>query len=272
MTQDTNQGTGQSNQAVPPVTAPIVDAGVPQVNYGFVEDKPQGEQLDFGLQAGTAKLTKFEFNPNGGSEGSPQDCLDIVIDINGKTMSGRVFPVTRAFDNGNEVTDPRHPEFQKALSLVNGNIVHILKAFTDEAAIRTALSAPITNFEQFARTCQALLPNNFATMPLDVFLQYEWEIREDNDRTWLRLPKNVKHGAWICAHIPPVDGDWTDTITGGRLVYKDGANNEHPFTRGKWFMESTFAKLQKQEGLETMNTNTPPGAVGPTSVPGNTNW
>lgn len=265
-----NQDFGQAGATPQPVPQPegLPVTEQPLVGYGYVEDTPQTEQLGFGLQAGTARLSKFEFNPNGGAEGAEQDCVDIVVSISGRDMNARTFPVTRAYDNNVEITDPRHPEFQKALKVMNANIIHILKTFVTDEAIRTALSTPITSFEQFIRTCTALLPNGYQEVPLDTFLQYEWQIREDNDRTWLRLPKNIKHGHWLCKHVPPVNGDWTEKITGGRLTYVDGSNNEHPFIRGKWFTESAFARKQEQQGVQSLDTGT--GDQAPTS--GGNNW
>jgi len=239
--------------------------------YGFEDDKPeQGGGLQFGLNSGVTTLTKFEFNPNGGAEGAPQEALDVVLNVNGRDVSYRMFPVTKAFDENNEeVTDPRHPAMKKAMREFNAVVVHILHAFVEKEAIRTALNNPIASFQQFCTVAKNILPQDFATKPLDIFAQWQWQITGDNDKTYLRLPKNVKHGKWICAHIPPV-GQWKEQRLNGGLVYVDDENNKHPFKRQKWFMDNKFAAQQVDPSLEAVHT-TEESASGEASA-GGTKW
>lgn len=178
-----------------------------------------------------------------------------------------MFPVTRAYDDdGNEVVDPRHPAFQKSMKDFNAVITHILKAFVTEDDIRNTFSVPIAGFEQYCSVAASLLPAGYNDMLLDIFSQYQWEIGENSDRTWLHLPKNMKHGYWLTRHVIPV-GDWKERVLNGKLNYLDDSSNVHPFERSKWFMESNFARLQKEAGLEDTGT---PAATAPGTAPGTT--
>ena len=238
--------------------------------YGYEDDNQQsGGGLQFGLNAGVSYMTKFEFNPNGGRDGAEQEALDVVFNVNNRDISYRMFPVTKAFDKGVEVTDTRHPAFKKAIKDFNSIIVHVLHAFVSKEAIKTALSSPISNFKQFCVITRSVLPNEFEKKSLDIFAQWQWVISGDNEKTYLRLPKNMKHGKWLCPHIPPTGGQWKEIRLNGALAYKDEKNNKHPFIRKKWFMESNFSEQQGDDILNDIDTS---AHTTENASPENTNW
>ena len=241
-----------------------------EFGYGYEDDNPSiGGGLTFGLMAGVSILTKFEFNPNGGKEGAAQEALDIAFKTSGKDISYRMFPVTKAFDKGEEVTDVRHPAMKQAMKDFNSIIVHVLHAFVTKDAIKTALNTgPITSFQQFCSVARSILPQDFDKKPLDLFAQWQWVISGDNDKTYLRLPKNMKHGKWVCAHIPPEGGQWNEVRLNGALKYRDEKNHIHPFQRTKWFMDSRFAEQQGDETLDNID----PGAHETGTTPTPENW
>lgn len=226
-------------------------------SYGYEDDGgQQSGGLSFGLNAGVTNMVKFEFNPNGGKDGAEGEALDVVFNINGKDVSYRMFPVTKTFDKNNvEITDPRHPEMKRAMKEFNAVIVHILHAFVSKETLKVALGVPIGSFKQFCNVATNVLPKNFNEVNLDIFAQWQWQLTGDNNKTYLRLPKNMKHGKWVCPHIPPVGGEWEELRLNGALSYKDTDGNKHPFSRQKWFMESNFAEQQAEdEGLESIDT------------------
>lgn len=221
--------------------------------YGYTDDNQEiAPGLQFGLNAGCAYLTKFEFNPNGGKDGAAQECLDIVFTVNGKEISYRKFPVIKAFDtDGNEITDTKHPKMVEAIRDFNSIITHILHAFVDKEVIKNAMSVPIKSFKQFCDIAKSILPKGFETQKNDIFAQWQWQITGDNEKTYLRLPQNMKQGKWLCKAVEPV-GQWNEVITKNRLktlTYVDDNGNVHPFTRSQWFMESNFAKQQVDETI-----------------------
>ena len=226
--------------------------------YGYESDKPAtGARIKFGLNSGVTRMVKFEYNDKAGKDGTDGEALDIVFSIDGNETSYRLFPVTRAYDDKNNIIeDVRHPAFIKARKDFNANMTHILKAFISEEDLKKAFSQPIENFKRFCEVAKAALPPNFDKMILDVFGQYQYSITGDNDRTWIRLPKNVKHGRWICRHIPAKSGVWKEIRPNDNLKYVDIVKNEtgeiieenyHPFTRTEWYMNSNFANQITEE-------------------------
>ena len=144
--------------------------------YGYETDEVKQSNLGFGLN-NNCYLTKFVFNPNGGKDGAEQECLDIVFNINGTEKSYRKFPIVKAFGKNNEeITDPNAPEFRDALKDLNATIFHIVHCFVSEDVYKAALARPITSFKQFCDIVSNLLPKDFNTKKLDIFLQYQYNI------------------------------------------------------------------------------------------------
>ena len=75
-------------------------------------------------------------------------------------------------------------------------------------------------------------------MPVDVFLQYQWSPKGDNTKTFVELPKNVKHGIFICKSLQE---EFTEERTATHVRYLTAEGAVHPFKRGQWFVGSAFA-------------------------------
>jgi len=236
------------------------------VGYGYADDTVRQNNLKFGLNTNTF-LTKFEYIPNGGKDGAQQDALDIVFNINGTERSYRMFPVVKAFGkDGQEITDPTAPEFRELMIDQNSKVVHILHCFVEKDYIKAALnSKPDQTFKEYAQTASKLLPKDFQKKELDIFLQYQWQIQEGRDRTYLELPKKMKYGSWLCPHKPgnwkeerkenPSDGD------SKALKYVNERGEEHPFTKNGWFMSHDFAKQQGATGAPATAPSTAAAAM-----------
>lgn len=259
--------------------------------YGYIDDEEQvggGSNLSFGLNAGTCFMTKFEGINNAGKDGAEGIALEIIFTINGTPKSYRLFPVTKAFidkkDGGGETEDPRHPAMKEAFKDFNAIMTHILHCFVPREDIVTAFGVPISSFQQYCNIAKGLLPTNYAQIPLDIFLEYQWQVNGENTITFLQIPKKMKHGKWLCKAIPPVDGEWTEIRKedpkdndNTALIYKDGANNVHPITRNGWYVKSNFAnqqredKEQEENAINAIPAATPPPATGG-SAPAATGW
>lgn len=202
----------------------------------------------FGLNE-NCHITKCAFNGNAGKDNSPANAFDIEININGNTMNRRLFEPNRIFDSkGNELTDTNSPEFmQAAIATINalkGVIVHAIKSLgVTQEAIDKALVTPPNNFMEFCMRLQSLIPANYQEIPVDVFLEYQWNISPNQSQTYLEIPKNLKGGRFLCPHINPV-GSWHEDKSNG-LKYVDDQGNIHPFTRNQNYMESNKAIQQK---------------------------
>lgn len=229
--------------------------------YGYQNDEPvQGSGVNFGLNS-EIRMVKFEYNPNCGKDGTPLEGLDIVFNNGARDINYRQFPVTKAFDGGKEITDPKHPKFQEELNRFNSIITHIMLCFIPRENYSAALSKPIESFKDFCKVLMQLLPDNYSEIELDAFFQYQWQIKGENDKTYLELPKKTNYGKFLCKHLEPV-GEWKaikadnpSDSNKNALYYKDDAGNIHPFVRNGWFMNQPFAKQQKEDaGISDLST------------------
>lgn len=257
--------------------------------YGYQDDQQevasQGSgsiPYHFGGNFGVARLKKMEWIPNGGKGGAAQEVMDIVFEVDGKDVSYRQFPITRAFDsNGNEVRDPNSEPMKKAFSSFNANICSIIACFVPREVIKAALSRPFSQFQEYCQTVQNLLPPDFASRPLDVFMQYQNKIRGNAKQTYLEFPKDLSNGYWVVAAIAPQAeegqvAEWKevrktsyDNNTKDALVYVDGKGNFHTFVRSGWFMDSNYAKVQKED---SSNTDTSAVSTPATGGVGEARW
>lgn len=225
--------------------------------YGFASDEVKQITFAFGLNAGATFLKKFEWIPNGGADGAEKEALDIIFTINGTDKSYRKFPVTQGFGkNGAVITDPNAPEFKDAVMTLNTVIVHILHCFVDTSVIQKAMSVPIKSFKEYATIAASVLPKNFNEIPLDIFLQYQWQIRPGQNMTYLEIPQSMKNGKWLSPAIKPV-GEWKEVRKKDpsdndqrALQYIDEAGNIHPFTRYGRYMNGALANQQKTQEAE----------------------
>jgi hypothetical protein len=239
---------------------------VSKIGFGYVDDTDEKLKSrsggSFGLNQ--ALLTKFEYNPNAGKDGTAANAIDIVFQVGDREFNSRIYETTKVYDkNSNEITDVNSKEYIDAYNAdwtqKNAVIVHILKAFRTDAEVKQAFSAPIADFASFANIAQSLLPDGFNTKPLDVFLEYQWSISDGQDRTYLQLPRNMKGGYFV---VPAQPGTWKEEIAeDGSLSYKNESGAEHPFKRDKNFMEGPKANQQK-EGEELPAPGSASGGAG----------
>jgi hypothetical protein len=230
--------------------------------YGYQEDEVKVSPFVFGLNAGNTFLKKFGWIPNGGKGGAEQEALEIIFEINGTEKSYRKFPIVKAFGKNNEeITDPNAPEFKEALGDFNAVITHILHTFVDSGTLKASMQRRITSFKEYCQLCESILPKDYATIPLDIFMQYQWQLRGDQDRTFLEIPQKMKYGKWLVKAVTPV-GSWKAVKTPNpadedraALIYKDDAGNIHPFVKTGWFVNSAFANQQKVASSDSSSTN-----------------
>lgn len=242
---------------------------IQKIGFGSINDTDESLKGKsgggvFGINQGF--LTKIEFNPNAGKDGSAGDAVDITFLVGEREFRRRIYNVTRVYDNNsNQLTDENDPEFIK---IYNANmaqamavIVHTIKATgVTQQDIDTALATPPSNFADWAKIVTALVPVDFDKKPIDGFLEYQWTIADDQDKTYLELPKNMKGGRFLAPSVKPagswkVENEWTEddgegnvkTMTG--LRYVDNNNVAHTFVRSQNYMESNKA-IQQIDGQE----------------------
>lgn len=254
--------------------------------YGYTDDHSQdlvqkNNYGKFGLNKG--KLLKFEYNPNSGKGGTAADAIDVEISIQDSPQRLRLFPVSRVYAAGKEITDKNSEAYKTAFlresKMFNATITHILKTAFSDAELQTLLgSKSFTTFKEFATYVSSLMaPKIGAGILVDVFLQYQYKLASDAKMTYLEIPRNLSFGSFLVKHIEPVaawteESSWMDAgeMKVG-LRYIDGNNNIHPFTRDEYFMGTNYAKQQKGAGSTSSKGKTSMGEMY-SSPAGNDAW
>lgn len=202
--------------------------------------------IKFGLNSG-AVVTKFEYNPNAGAGGAEGDAIDFTVQIGEKEFRKRFFPVTKVYGSNGEITDTTSEEYQEAfgkeVALLNATLSSIVKCFVGEEDIKLALATPINSFKDYAQILERLVKgnSNWDKLKVDVFLSYQWKPSGDNDKTYLELPKNVKHGSFI---VKSLGNGFSKVESEESIKYANSEGITHPFKRSVWFAESEFANQQ----------------------------
>lgn len=241
--------------------------------YGFQESAEVGpgkEGGKFGLNVGI--VTKFEYNPLSGAGKTAGDAIDITVQVGEKEFMKRFFPVGKVYakKGGGELTDVTSDAYKaaykEAMDLFNATLTDIVLVFVEKADLMAALAHPIADFKAYASLLQRLVqssPAFIAKAPVDIFLEYQSKPSGENTRTFLQLPKDVKHGQWICKHQGP--GFVEDKST-THVRYNLG-EVAHPFKRGEWYMQSTFANV-----INLGNGGEAAPAAGAQATTGGTGW
>lgn len=228
-----------------------------KLGFGYYDDTSDDLKSKGGGKFGLnnpAYLTKFELNKNAGKDGALGDAIDITIQVVDKEYRERIYPVTRVYKDGEEMaeTDAGYTTaYNSEWSQKNAVIIHILKCFRTEDEIKQALAVSLTTFTEFAEIVCGLVPTNANETPLDLFLEWQWNINDNQERTFLQLPKNMKGGYWVCKAVVP-NGSWKEIRGDKGMKYIDANNAQHPFARDANFMDSNKAN-QQIEGEEAAN-------------------
>lgn len=225
----------------------------------------------FGLNQ-KARLIKFGYNSNVAKEGEDaREAIEIVVQVGEREYLDWINPITKVYSskNNNELTDKSSPEYideyNKLMNQQGGLMTHYLKSVgVTEDAIKHAYESGINSFAEWGQKMSALLPADYSSKPLDVFLEYQYEIKTGQDRTFLTLPRNMKGGYFI---VPAQAGEWKpDYAADGAMRYINEQGAEHPFTRNANFMSSNKAK---QQGAGAPAANNGAGQPNAGMTPGN---
>jgi hypothetical protein len=236
--------------------------------FGTVNDNDQSLKSKtggaFGLNSGVF-FTKIIYNATAGADGAAADAVDINVKIGDREYNRRIYDVTGDLfgSNGDKIPAPvAGAEWEDEYTIAynakikqqKAVVIHAVKSVgVTQASLDAALATPAANFAAWAQIVCGLLPQTYTTIPIDTFLQYQWQIADGQDRTFLELAKNMKGGRFFC---PSVKGDFKESFEGS-LKYVTPEGVEHPFTRDSNFMGSEKAYVQ-EEGQE----NGPRQAVG----------
>lgn len=145
------------------------------MSYGIVEDKTS-LRFPAGL-TDNCKLTKFEFNPNGGKAGSAKQAFDIELQApNGAVINSRIFPVDQKtpFLNKKKDGSTETPDeaIKRQQEQIGARMSHIARTFVTDKELREKI-ANVASFEEYAKKMQSLLKGKFENVPIRVKALYD---------------------------------------------------------------------------------------------------
>jgi len=239
--------------------------------FGGYESNERKSSIHFGLNQGV-KLQKFEYNPSiEFANGNTAEGVEIEFNVSGSVVRSNIYPPTKVYDGGQEITDPTHKAFKKAIIEFKKRIYHIAESFMSREALIEAISVP-KPFGEFMESIISSFEEGWQEKPIDLFLQYQWQLREGAERKYLEVPKKTSQGPFI---MPALAGDWKKVLisesgdgslngvafgklkgktfttdNGLEIIFKtkdtgmfyiNDDNEVHPFVRSSWFMENGWA-------------------------------
>lgn len=235
------------------------------LGYGAIDDEDAslkgggGNYGKFGLNQ-NCFFTKFEFNPNAGANGASMDAVDLSIKIEEKDFMKRIFDVDsnrQVYGQNGQLLNPGDRGFDEAIEKVKKQVsavvIHAVKSLgVTQNEINAAFVNPVNSFREWAIKLISLLPKDFTKRPVDVFLQYQWQISEGQNKTYLEIPKNLKDGKFLCPAMP---GTFEEVRNASGLYYHNKKDDiYHLFTRSSSYLSSNKAIRQTIEE-ETKNLN-----------------
>lgn len=241
-------------------------------NFFLVEDTDESlkgkSSGEFGLN-GPVHFSELTFVTDAGKDKSPGLAVDINVMVKDREYKRRIYDASgqpQLDKSGNQVQPGEKGYddlFANTMSQGIAVIKHALKAVgvTDEQIKAVAATLSLDAVGEGMGKLIALAPADYKSKPIDAFLEYQWSISEGQSQTFLELPKNMKGGAFLLPHTPPV-GKWTERITEeGNLEYFDNQGNIHKFNRSKDYMESPKAIQQggnsQNSAMATVNGSQP---------------
>lgn len=253
-----------------------------KMGFGYIDDNDSSLQSKAGGRFGlnTGFITVLEYNPTAGADGAAADAIDITVMVEQKEFRRRIYDITGPLFNSNdeqvEPGEDGYTELYNARLKQNMAVItHVVKAtgVTDDQ-IKAALATPPADFASWAKIMCSLPSDDAKTKPVDVFLEWEWQIGEGNTQTFLQLPKNMKGGRFICPSVAN-QGGWKEVRDEKGLRYVDAANAEHPFTRSADFINGPKGNQQKEGEEGADNSGLAAGATAETdtdAAPAKASW
>lgn len=182
--------------------------------------------------------------------GAAANAVDIHVTIADRDYRMRLFEATGAlFGKKNAKINPGEEGYDDLYFEDMGQkiavIKHALKAVgvPDDVVVKVSKTLDPTKIVEGIKALVDLVPAEFQKRPVDVFLEYQWEIADEQDRTYPTLPKNMKGGRFLAPATTPV-GSWKEVRNDKGLSYVDDAGNVHIFDRSADFMDSNKGTVQ----------------------------
>lgn len=211
----------------------------------------------FGLNHGF--LTKLELNHNAGKDNSGGIAVDINVKIKDRIYMSRIFDITnkplygpneQIFNPGDEIYDSLfESEMTNKLRIITDYVT--ATGVSEENVEKVLTEKNPENFVDYVSALLSLLPPiNEIKAYVDVFLEYQWSIKEGQKRTFLQIPQKRRDGIFI---VQGTKNSWQEVKEDG-LFYVNPDGEKHEFERSSYFMSGNKAIQQIKEEEETMKT------------------
>jgi len=222
-------------------------------NFGYLSDnddvfKATSEYGKFGLNQGN--ITELEYTPNGGKDGALGEMINFNAQVGDQKLYNSFFLANRRFwDSDNNEVFVGSEEYNNFLveedKLRMAIIIHAAKSLgVVEEQLSTALAKPVASFVEWFNIVRSLIRPDYAVVPIDIFLEYQWIVKKGNTKTFLQIPKNFKGGRFF-SNIENPEITWEEIIEkDGSLHYIDENGARHVFERNASFMDSPKAVQQ----------------------------
>lgn len=236
-----------------------------EFQFGYVNDNDEsllskGVSGVFGLNS-AVNVTNIQYIDKT-QKGEATSAVTIEVVIDGGTFWRTIYDATGSkLYKGNTLLNPGDEGYDVAfgeeMRQRTALVVNVVKSLnvTDEQ-IKAVFATPAKSFAEWATKLLSLVPANYAQIPVDVFLEYQWNIVGENTKTFLHIPINMKGGRVFAPHKAPV-GKWEAVVNEKGLKYVDTAGNIHAFERNSSFMEGKKA-IQQFEGDDSLDTPSNP--------------
>ena len=221
-------------------------------NFGYIEDTPENKSFgNFGLNQ-DCKVEKLTFDEN---EEYP-NTVEFSVKVGDSTYKTFISdPEGRVYKDG-ELIDETDEEYEKTYNnLVKERLkilTHILKAATNitDEDLKKEFEKPAGSFREWVLRA---FKNIKKINNVDVFLEYQYNIKEGYSMTFLQIPKNMKGGVFL---TKATKDEWKEIKEKG-LKYKNEKGETHPFVRNQNYMESPKAnqKVIEEKVSETENND-----------------
>lgn len=229
------------------------------------EDLQNSSNVVFGLNT-ECNVSKFIFNDNINFNNNPQTYVGIEIEViieESKFFNTLFLDFTKVYLKDEGWIEEGHESFDR---LLFNKIFKLNLIITDYL---TALGQRKVNIDKLNnkfnyndmsndslilhfKKLSELVPVNYTEKKVDIFLEYQNQIKPGQDRTYLQIPQYRDSGKFVCESC--LGADWTEVRTKTELKYVDDSRGvTHPFVRGEWFLNSKYSI--KQVDNSNLNNN-----------------
>lgn len=248
--------------------------------FGFQSDNDEslissgGSSRVFGLNQGVS-VVKVEYRPKD-MQGNDNPSINIELeDSTGGKFYHPIYSSITVYDpNGRPRTDTDAADYKekwmKELKQVKSVLTHFATKGVDAEQYKQKYEQANPKnmaemFEFAAGAMQALVTKN---VKLDVFLQYQWNFKKENTRTFLELPSNMKNDIFLA---PDTTGtEWTEIRDKEGLSYVNARGEKHPFKRSVGFLSQPWAKEQTRNNNQDLEAGA--AAMNSGSASNSSNW